>query len=572
MKTATLLLLLLLAPLLSACGAGKTAKCALNDLPYPRPEPAYTGKLARDFGPFAEVLKAYTPEQAAAREAQVSGKTIPELQELMQSGKLTSVDLLVYYLERIQRYDVGKLNSVLELNPDALAIAQGLDAERSAGAVRGPMHGIPVLLKDNIATGDRLHTAAGAAAMLAWDPARDAFLAGQLRNAGAVILGKANLSEWANYMDSCMPNGFSANGGQTQNPYGTFETYGSSSGSAVAAAADLVTVSVGSETQGSIIIPAGINSVVALKTSRGLVSRDYVIPLLPWQDVPGPIGRNITDVAVLLSALTGVDANDPETSRAAELAGKDFTQFLAPEARRGLRVGIPVWNDEAFAAWFARLGITDAAAQAKLRAPMEQQNAGRRAVGKALSDAGLTVVEVPSTALPVQLDVNPALEYGFKEAINTFLAGLGAAAPAGSLAEIIAFNQKDLANRAPYGQDHLEASQNTKMTAEQYKVVEQHNQEAARSGIDRLLDQYDLDVVVSDVSQTYAPAGYPALTVPAGYAEDGTPKGTVFVGGYLSEPQLLAVGHAYEQAVQARVAPNLEATMKLIEAAGKASK
>jgi amidase len=170
------------------------------------------------------------------------------------------------------------------------------------------------------------------------------------------------------------------------------------------------------------------------------------------------------------------------------------------------------------------------------------------------------------------LDVNPALEYGFKEAINAFLAGLGDAAPAGSLAEIIAFNKKDLANRAPYGQDHLEASQNTKITAEQYAALEQHSQASARNGIDRLLDQFDIDVIVSDVNQTYAPAGYPALTVPAGYAEDGTPKGVVFVGGYLSEPQLLAVGRGYEQAAQARVAPNLEATMKLIETAGKASK
>ncbi len=284
MHKITLLPLIIISLLLAGCqdsGTGTIANngpCPLYELPYPRPEPLYDGKLRRDFSSFAALLKAYTPDLAAARKILLQGKTIPQIQALLESGKLTSVELLAYYLERIQRYDVDKLNSVLELNPEALEIAHALDKERAANSVRGPMHGIPVLLKDNIATGDQLHTAAGTAAMLGWDPDRDAFLVSQLRKAGAIILGKANLSEWANYMDSCMPNGFSANGGQTQNPYGPFETYGSSSGSAVAVAADLTTVSVGSETQGSMIMPAGINSVVALKTSHGLVSGDYINP------------------------------------------------------------------------------------------------------------------------------------------------------------------------------------------------------------------------------------------------------------------------------------------------------
>ncbi|MEZ4518138.1 MAG: amidase family protein [Chloroflexota bacterium] len=341
--------------LITACGGPDTQSvsqsadaCAAMELPFPRPEPDYTGKLARDFSPFADVLAAYTPEEAAATETLVSGKTIPELQTLMDSGELTSVGLVTYYLDRIRRYDVDKLNAVLELNPDVLTIARTMDDERAAGNVRGSMHGIPVLLKDNIATGDQLHTAAGAAALLDWNPSRDAFLVSQLRDAGAVILGKANLSEWANYMDPCMPNGFSTNGGQTRNPYGPFDTFGSSSGSAVAAAADLVTVSVGTETQGSIIAPAGINSVVGLKPTKGLISTDYVIPLLPFQDTPGPIGRTVTDVAVLLSAMTGVDENDFMTSSTADLAGVDFTQFLNAAALAGVRVGLPVWNDQAF--------------------------------------------------------------------------------------------------------------------------------------------------------------------------------------------------------------------------------
>jgi len=541
--------------------------CPLFDLPYPRPEPDYNGKLARDFTPFAEALAAYPAEEVAAREALVSGKTIPELQALMDIGDLTAVELVVYYLERIQRYDVEKLNAVLELNPDVLQIAQALDDERAAGEVRGEMHGIPVLLKDNIATGDQLHTAAGAAAMLDWDPSRDAFLVSQLRSAGAVILGKANLSEWANYMDPCMPNGFSTNGGQTQNPYGPFETYGSSSGSAVAVAADLATVSVGTETQGSIIAPAGINSVVGLKPTKGLISTDYVIPLLPFQDVPGPIGRTVTDVAVLLSALTGVDENDFTTSASAELAGVDFMQFLNAENLTGIRVGVPVWNEEAFEAVFAQNDITDETEQANLREALGALNVDAQAVIDALTAAGVEVVEIPSTAVPPNpSNISSLLEYGFQQAINEFLAGLGDEAPVASLEEIIAFNNEDLANRAPYGQDYLEGSANTAITLEEFASQQQLDNGAARNGIDIFFENYDIDIVVSDLGQAYAPAGYPALTVPAGYAEDGTPTGTIFTGLRLSEPQLLAVGYAYEQAAEARVAPDLEATMALIEA------
>jgi amidase len=548
---------------------GSGADCALNNLPYPRPEPEYTGKLVRDFSPFSSALDAYTSEQAAYRDALVGGKTIPELQALMDGGELSSVDLVVYYLERIQRYDLDKLNSVLELNPEVLEIAQALDDERAAGKLRGPLHGIPVLLKDNIATGDQLHTAAGAAVMLDWDPDRDAFLVGKLRQAGAIILGKANLSEWANWMDSCMPNGFSANGGQTQNPYGPYETYGSSSGSAVAVAADLTTVSVGTETQGSLIAPAGINSVVALKTSRGLVSRDYVIPLFPAQDVPGPMGRSVMDVAVLLSAMTGVDDNDPETANAAELAGVDFTQYLNSESIADIRVGLPVVNDEVIDAMIVEFGIEDTDKQVEFRKSYESVLAEQQALGDILRKAGLTVVEFPTSEMPDFVDIQPALINGYRIAINQFLTDLVLDAPVESLEAIIAFNKEDLDNRAPYGQDHLEASLASDITSDEFDQLVASNQQTARAGIDGLLVKYEIDVVVSDLGQLYAPAGYPALTVPSGYAEDGTPQGKIFVGGFLSEPQLLAVGFVYEQATQARQAPDLDATMHLIESIEK---
>lgn len=550
-------------PAVSPAAAGKP--CPGANLPYPRPEPDYDGKLARDFGPFAAPLAAYRPAQVIARTELVGGKTILELQALMASGELTSADLTVYYLERIRRYDVDKLNSVIELNPDALAIAQALDDERAAGSVRGPLHGIPVLLKDNIATGDRLHTAAGAAAMLDWHPSRDAFLVKQLREAGAVILGKGNLSEWANYLDPCLPNGFSANGGQTRNPYGPFETYGSSSGSAVAVAADLVAVAVGSETQGSIIMPAGINSVVGLKPTKGLISADYVIPLLPFQDTTGPMGRTVTDVAILLSAMTGVDTNDLTTNATVGLAGVDFTQYLNATALQGVRVGIPVWDDQALAIYFADKNLTDQE-KANLGAVLKAQSETVRVQGAVLAAAGATVVEVPQSDMPsVRVDLPPLLEYGFREALNQFLTGLGPEAPVASLADIIAFNNADPANRAPYGQGYLEAAQNTTITAEEFTDRQQLASIYARNAIDIVFEHYDLDVIVSSMVQLYATAGYPALSVPDGFDEHGAPQGVVFVGRFMSEPQLLAAGYAYEQGTQARVAPDLEATMRSIE-------
>ena len=566
-----LLLALFSTLLLTACRGvlltpAADVDCPLYSQPFPRPEPDYTGKLTRDFAPFQAALDAYTPAQAAALDALIRGKTIPELQTRMDSGDLTATDLVVYYLDRIRRYDVDKLNAVLELNPAALEIAQALDAERAAGAVRGPMHGIPVLLKDNIATGDAMHTAAGAAVMLDWEPDRDAFLVAQLRAAGAVILGKANLSEWANWMGGCVPNGFSANGGQTRNPYGPYETYGSSSGSAVAVAADLATVSVGTETQGSIIMPAGINAVVGLKTSLGLVSRDHIIPLLPAQDVPGPMGRTVTDVAVLLSAMAGVDADDPATVDAAAPAGVDFTRFLQPDAAGGIRVGVPVWTEALLAEYIDSLAIEDADLLAQLRAVMDENAAAQQAVAARLTAAGVTVVPFPITELPEGIPIVDTLTAGYKAAINAFLADLGDAAPVASLAEIIAFNQADLANRAPYGQDLLEASQASDLSGAALESVLADNRSTARTRIDTLFTRYGLDVVAADLGQLYAPAGYPALTVPAGYAADGTPQSLVLVGRYLAEPQLLAVGYAYEQATQARVAPDLDATTAQIEA------
>jgi amidase len=568
MKSTRWVLLFIITLLLSACGGQEPGSaggsCANTDLPFPRPEPEYSAKRARDLSPFADALAGLTVERRAELDTLLADATVLDMQDAIAGNQLTSEELVTYYVDRIQRYDVDKLNAVMELNPQALEIARQLDAERAAGIVRGNMHGIPVLLKDNIATGDGMHTTAGAYALKDWQPDRDAFLVQQLRDAGAVILGKTNLSEWANYMDPCMPNGFSALGGQTRNPYGPFETYGSSSGSAVAAAANLAAVTVGTETQGSIIMPAQINSVVAIKTSMGLVSRDYVVPLLEWQDVPGPIGRTVTDVAVLLTAMAGADERDPATRDAAALAGVDtfatlstsFTQYLAPEARQGLRVGIVVKTDEEIEQFLKDMSVAEEDADSLRQALREQSDAQRQA-GQQFSDLGFEVVEISESALPERIDLNEVLPYGFRDAINRFLAGLGDQVAVGSLEEIIALNADDLANRAPYGQGHLEESQKSELSEQEYLALKEKHQSTARDVLSKLFADYDIDVLLSDVGQAYAPAGFPAMTVPTGYDEDGMPTGITLVADYLGEPNLIAVGYALEQATQARKAPDL---------------
>ena len=542
--------------------------CAEFELAHPRPEPDYNAKRIRDLSPFAEALGGFSAERSAELDNLLTGKTILDMQGFLESGELTSEELVIYYIDRIQTYDIDGLNSVLEINPQVLAVARSLDEERAGGSVRGDMHGIPILLKDNIATGDGLHAAAGAYAMKDWQPEHDAFLVQQLRNNGAIVLGKANLSEWANFMDFCMPNGFSALGGQTRNPYGPFDTYGSSSGSAVSAAAGLAAASVGSETQGSIISPAGINSVVAIKTSKGLVSTDHVIPLLPFQDVPGPMGRSVSDVAVLLTAMTGVDENDPSTQNAAALAGVDFTQFLAPEAASGLRIGIPITDDKTAARFIVNPNPSEEEMQ-KQYDDYAPTDAAARAIGEIFTNAGFEVVEVASSELPAAPDTMAALPEGYKRAINAFLAGLGDQVAVSSLDDIVALNNEDLINRAPYGQDHLEDALASDMSDEEFTTMRTNHIEPTREGLSALFEKNDIDVLITiglHVTQAYAPAGFPAITIPAGYDEDGQPVGLILIGNYLGEPALITAAHAFEQATQARVEPDLEATMDSIEA------
>jgi amidase len=542
--------------------------------PFPLAEPPYNSKRPLDLSAFTAALDGWTPEQATAADELLVGQSIPSIQQLMDGGQLSAVDLVTYYVDRIQRYDVDKLNSVMELNPDALAIAAELDAERAAGAVRGPLHGIPVLLKDNIATGDQTHTTAGAVALKDWRADRDAFLVQQLRAAGAIILGKANLSEWAGYLDPCTPNGFTALGGQTRNPFGPYDTLGSSSGSAASVSANLVAVSVGTETSGSLVQPARYNGVVGMRPSQGLVSRDYVIPLSPDLDTPGPMGRSVTDVALLLTALAGVDANDPKTADAAALAGTDFTQYLSLDEARKLRVGVIIPTQVVSTtlprqvAVMEQLGgkpLTEEERQALLAEEVLPTWGGDPQIAiDALAALGIEVVLIDDTTLPPFPDTTrPLLAHSFRQSLDELLAGLPSPAPAGSLAEIVAFNAEDPANRVPYGQAFLEDAAADSLTDEEYVRVRAVAQAFARTWIKTVLESNNVDVLVSGMtySSNAGAAGVPALTIPAGRDPSGRPQGVILSGDYLSDPKLLALGYALEQQLQGRVEPDLDAVI-----------
>lgn len=555
-------ILLITGVLLTAAGGGANVVNAEGLPQFPLAEPGYSSKRQLDSSAFEAALSGLDPNRIAVMDALVVDATLLDFQALMDNGQFNAEELVTYYVQRIKAYDVDKLNSVLELNPEALTFARDLDVERAAGTIRSPMHGIPVLFKDNIATGDGMHTAAGAWAMRDWQPSRDAFLVSQLRDAGAIVLGKANLSEWANYMDVDMPNGFSVLGGQTRNPYGAYDTLGSSSGSAVAAAANFAAVTVGTETQGSIILPAKINGVVGLKTSRGLVSRDLILPLIDWMDVPGPIGRTVTDVAVMLSAMTGEDEKDPATFDAVEVAGTDYTQFLVPENAVGKKLGIIVQDNALIDQMIADFELAEDSA-AQFRQAMIQSNDKVRMQAAPFVDIGIEVVEVSAASMPSTPDLGAVIDYGFRSALDAFLSDLSDEAPVRSLAEIVDINSADSDNRAPYGQGYLESAMNSPLTANEYAAQVAESM-SVTDDLASLFETYDLDVLLSD-SQIYAATGFPALTVPAGYGEDGQPEGITLIGDFLGEDNLIIIGYAYEQATQARQMPDLDKTISEID-------
>jgi amidase len=472
--------------------------------------------------------------------------TILDIQQALSDGLLTSRQLVERYLQRIAFYDDTALdedgmtlNSIRALNPEALAEADSLDAERAAGTVRGPLHGIPVLLKDNIGTKD-LPTTAGSIALEGSVPDNDSFLVSQLRAAGAIILGKTNLSEFANWVDLSMPSGYSSLGGQVVAPYNLGNPSGSSSGSGVATAMALSTAAVGTETSGSIISPSFTNSVVGLKPTRGLISRAGIIPLADSFDTAGPMTRTVTDSAVMLGAMVGVDDHDVATADSATHLppGHDYTPLLKTGGLLGARLGYDTSNrpsGTAGAVWDQ--AIADLAAAGAEIVPIDGLDT--------LGNVGLTELA--------------AIFNEFKAGLNAYLATeANPTTGVETLSDIIAFNELH-PDKVKYGQKLLQVSDATPGIMEAGIPNREVTRQSARAAIDSTFLRYDLDAVVSknsDYVNVGAAAGYPTLTIPAGYTGNGrTPLNLSFLGTAWDEPELLRFGYAYEQHSLRRVPP-----------------
>jgi amidase len=496
--------------------------------------------------------------------------TIPELQDGMKSGRFTARLLAEKYLGRIDEIDKPDsakhgpaVNAIIELNPDALSIADTLDQERRAKGPRGPLHGIPVLIKDNIDTADRMMTTAGSLALVGSKPPKDSFVAQRLRAAGAVILGKTNLSEWANIRSSHSTSGWSGRGGLTKNPYALDRNpCGSSSGTGAGISANLAAAGIGTETDGSIVCPSSSNGLAGIKPTVGLVSRGGIIPISHSQDGAGPMCRTARDAAILLGALTGVDPDDGATAASVGKSQTDYAQFCDPDGLKGARIGV------------ARkyFGFSDA-----VDALMEESLTAMKHQGATLVDPA----DIPTLG---KFDESELLVfmYELKADLNAYLARLGTSAPVRTLQDIIEFNDHNRQKEMPYfGQDlFLKAQAKGPLTDKEYVDALAKNHQLARTeGIDALMDQHHLDAIVAPTggpawltdlvngdhvaggsSNAAAVAGYPNINVTAGFLS-GLPVGISFFGRAWSEPTLIKLAYSFEQATKARQAPRFLPTI-----------
>ena len=499
-------------------------------------------------------------ETRSAESAAFGEFTIAELGQKFEQGQLTSRSLVQAYLDRISAIDKRgpAINAVIELNPDALEIADQLDAERKSGKVRGPLHGIPVLIKDNIDTADKMHTTAGSLALADSIAAQDSTVAANLRKAGAVILGKTNLSEWANFRSTRATSGWSGRGGQTRNPYALERNpCGSSSGTGAAIAANLATVGVGTETDGSIICPSSFNGLVGIKPTLGLVSRAGIVPIAHSQDTAGPMARSVADAVALLDAIVGADPRDA-ASAGGNQHRTDYARYLDADSLKGARIGVvrkmAGFNPDVDALLAQGIAALKSAG-ATVIDPVELPNLGK------YDDAELIV-----------------LEYEFKHDLDAYLGALPAAANAPrSLKDLIAFNERERAREMPwFGQELFEKSQARGVLTDPVYIaaLARSKKLSGILGIDAALKKHKLDALIapsagpavmtdwvngdppSGGSSTTpaAVAGYPDITVPAGFVH-GLPVGLSFFAGPWSEPKLIGLAYAFEQATRARKPP-----------------
>ena len=481
--------------------------------------------------------------------------TVSELQAAMSSGKASAKEIAQEYLTRISAID-KKINSIIEINPDVGKIADERDKERKSGKIRGALHGIPILIKDNIDTADKMKTTAGSLALMdAPTPKQDAFIVQKLREAGAVILGKTNLSEWANFRSSNSSSGWSGRGGQTRNPYILDRSpCGSSSGSGAAIAANLAAIAIGTETDGSILCPSSVNGIVGLKPTLGLVSRSGIIPIAHSQDTAGPMTRTVTDAAILLGAIVGADASDSITSQASK-GEKDYTKFLKKDGLKGKKIGV-------MRQYFGRNERVDKLMETQIQV---------------LKDGGAEVSDIQFPTFEKFGDAEfEVLLYEFKADLNKYLAGRGGNNK--TLADLIKFNEANKDKEMPYfGQDiFTKAEEKGDLETRAYRLALLQSKVLTQDqGIDAVMDKTKLDAVVApsnapvwmidlvngdsptnyvSSSSPAAVAGYPNITVPAGFINE-LPIGISFFGRAFSEPKLIEIAYAFEQATKARKTP-----------------
>jgi amidase len=483
--------------------------------------------------------------------------TIAQLQQGYKDGKYKIADIVSIYIDRINEIDKNgpKLNSVIVINPDALQIAEELDKELAAGKIRGPLHGIPVILKDNIDTHDKMPTTAGATALRNSFPSTDSYIVKKLREAGAVIIGKSNLSEWANFRAMMSSSGWSGIGGQTKNPYVLDRNpCGSSSGSGVAVSANLCMLAIGTETNGSIVCPSNNNGIVGIKPTVGLLSRSGIIPISFTQDTPGPMGRTVEDVAIALGTMTGIDSSDSKTIASDGNYQTDYTKFLKKDGLTGKRIGFMKKT----------MGFSD-----KVDILMNKTVEFLKANG-----AEVIEVEFPKgqnyddTSFDVML-------YEFKDGLNKYFAGLASDSPVKSVKDLIEFNKSDSVELRYFDQKLLEmAEKKGDLNSPDYKKALAKMLKATREdGIDKAMNENKLDAIIAPTGSTAwktdhllgdhfiggssslaAISGYPAITVPMGFIEN-LPVGVTFFGRAWSEPLLLEIAYSYEQGTKHRKAP-----------------
>jgi amidase len=512
------------------------------------------------------LLKGSSPDNKLPDPFELDEVTIDELQQKMHIGSLSSVSLTQKYLQRIQVIDKGRngprLNAVIEINPDALVLAASLDKERKAGKYRGPLHGIPVLVKDNINTGDKMMTTAGSLALQGNIAASDAFIIGRLREAGAVLLGKTNLSEWANFRSSRSTSAWSSRGGQTRCPYILDRNpSGSSAGSGAATAANLCTLSIGTETDGSIVSPSSVNGIVGIKPTVGLWSRSGIIPISATQDTAGPMARTVKEAAILLGALAGIDTKDPVTAESSGKSYTDYTVFLDKNGLKGKRIGIEKSHLKGHEGMVALL----------------------RDAMQVMTGLGATFVEVDLVKSITEIgDAEfKVLLYEFKDGLNRYLAGLGGSGAGQqglpkNLEDIIAFNDRHADKAMPYfKQETLIAAQaKGDLHAEEYTTALAKTL-SSRKTIAAILEDNKLDALSGttnglaccidlangdydtgfSLSTPAALSGFPHITVPMGQV-DGLPVGLSFFATAYQEPRLLGMAYAYEQATKHRSKPS----------------